>query len=220
MRKVPSRLHALSAAAALALAALIPRAAGAIGHVDSLLEIRNQGVVRQHWDLSCGAAALATLMTYQLGAPVTEREAALGMLQTTSPLLVRSRLGFSLLDLKRFAASRGFAAAGYAGLSVDELVAMAPVIAPIRVNGFGHFVVVRGERDGWLLIADPAFGNRTMSREAFAGVWPGSVGFVVFPPDRPRPPNRMAAPADLFLAPGGASLRATDASLRGWSRVR
>ena len=58
--------------------------------------------------------------------------------------LVRARRGFSLLDLKRFAASRGFEAAGYGDLTLDELVAMAPVVAPMRVFGFGHFVVVRG----------------------------------------------------------------------------
>jgi len=220
VRRVASRRHALSAVTALALAVLIPRAAGAVGHVESLLERRNQGVVRQHWDLSCGAAALATLMTYQLGAPVTEREAALGMLNQTSPILVRSRLGFTLLDLKRFAASRGFSAAGYAGLTVDELLEMAPAIAPIRANGFGHFVVVRGESGGRLLIADPAFGNRTMSRRSFERAWPGAIGFVVFPAGQPHPPNRMGAPTALVLAPGGASLRAAEANLRGWSRAR
>src|SRR5256885_8018269 len=81
--------------------------------VRSLAELRNDGVVRQKWDLSCGAAVVATLLTYQLGSPVTERQAALGMLRTGDARLVRARLGFSLLDLKHFAASRGFEAAGY-----------------------------------------------------------------------------------------------------------
>jgi predicted double-glycine peptidase len=97
---------------------------------------------------------------------------------------------------------------------------MAPAIAPIRVNGFGHFVVVRGEAGGRLLIADPAFGNRTMSRRAFERAWPGAIGFVVFPPGQPRPPNRMGAPPELFLAPGGASLRAAEANLRERLRTR
>jgi predicted double-glycine peptidase len=182
--------------------------------VRSLLELRDDKLVRQHWDLSCGAAAIATLMTYQLGDPVSERQAALGMLRTSNIRLVRARMGFSLLDLKRFAASRGFAAAGYANLSLDELVAMAPAVAPIRVYGFGHFVVVRGRRGDRLLLGDPAFGNRTMTVEAFSQAWTGRIGFVVYPPDNPHPPNRMGAPVDLFLAPTGAALRAADSMLR------
>jgi predicted double-glycine peptidase len=182
--------------------------------VRSLLELRDDRLVRQHWDLSCGAAAIATLMTYQLGDPVSERQAAVGMLRTGDARLVRARLGFSLLDLKRFAASRGFAAAGYAGLSLDELLAMAPAVAPIRVRGFGHFVVVRGRRGDRLLLGDPAFGNRTMSVEAFMQAWTSRIGFVVAPPDDPHPPNRMGAPLALFLTPSGPALRAADATLR------
>jgi predicted double-glycine peptidase len=39
--------------------------------VRSLMQLRNDRVVRQQWDLSCGAAVVATLLTYQLGAPVS-----------------------------------------------------------------------------------------------------------------------------------------------------
>jgi predicted double-glycine peptidase len=182
--------------------------------VRSMLELRDDKLVRQHWDLSCGAAAVATLMTYQLGAPVTEREAALSMLHASDVRLVRARLGFSLLDLKRFAASHGFAADGYGGLSLDELVAMAPAIAPIRLRGFGHFVVVRGRRGDRLLLGDPAFGNRTMSTQAFEQVWSSRIGFVLFPPGDPHPPNRMGAPPELFLSPSASAVRTAEADLR------
>lgn len=178
------------------------------------MDMRNEGVVRQHWDLSCGAAAIATLMTYQLGVPVAEREAALGMLRSGDARLVRARLGFSLLDLKRFAASRGFEAEGYAGLTLDELVAMAPVIAPIRVRGFPHFVVVRGRRgDRWLL-ADPAYGNRVMTEARFQQAWASRIGFVVHPQGDPHPVNRMGAPRELFPLAPGAALRAAEADVR------
>ena len=48
--------------------------------------------------LSCGAAALATVLTYSLNDPVSEHEAAKGMLKMTEPLKVKYRGGFSLLD--------------------------------------------------------------------------------------------------------------------------
>lgn len=182
--------------------------------VRSLLELRDDGLVRQHWDLSCGAAAVATLLTFQLGDPVSERQAAVGMLHMTSVRLVRARLGFSLLDLKRFAATRGFLAAGYGNLQFGELVAMAPAIAPIRVSGFGHFVVVRGLRQDRVLIADPAFGNRVMPVSEFLRAWTSRVGFTITRPGKPRAPNRMAFTAGLSISPDGAALRAAEADIR------
>ena len=63
------------------------------GAVQSLLERRNENVVRQNFDISCGAAALATILRYQHGETVTEREVALGLIDRTEylkrPELVR-----------------------------------------------------------------------------------------------------------------------------------
>lgn len=188
--------------------------------VRSLIELRDDRLVRQHWDLSCGAAVVATLLTYQLGAPASERDAALGMLRSGDARLVRARLGFSLLDVKRFAAARGFEAEGYGGLTLDELVAMAPVITPIRVFGFGHFVVVRGRQGDRLLLADPAFGNRTMTVGAFQAAWPSRIGLVILPEGQPHPPNRMGAPPELFLTPAASAVRSADANLRAAEAVR
>ena len=182
--------------------------------VRSLLELRDDRLVRQHWDLSCGAAAVATVLTFQLRDPVSERQAAVGMLHMGNVKLVRARLGFSLLDLKRFAATRGFLAAGYGNLELGDLIAMAPAIAPIRVGGFGHFVVVRGLAEDRLLIADPAFGNRVMRIPDFLRAWTSRVGFTVTRPGQPRPRNQMAGTARLPISPGGAALRAAETDIR------
>jgi predicted double-glycine peptidase len=204
----------------LALAiCVLPRSAGSAPFppdakpVRSLLQLRDDRLVRQQWDLSCGAAVVATLLTYQLGAPVTERQAALGMLRAGDARFVRARLGFSLLDLKRYAASRGFEASGYGDMTLDDLVAMAPVVAPTRVFGFGHFVIVRGRLGDRLLIGDPAFGNRTMTVDAFLEAWPSRIGFVIHPPGQPHPPNRMAG-RELFQVPLPDAVRTAEANVR------
>ncbi len=200
----------VAAAAALAAGCLAPAAQGRV--VRSMLEIRDEQVVRQQWDLSCGAAAIATVLTYQLNHPVSEREVALAMLRHTSPALVRQRLGFSLLDLKAYAATHGFAVAAYEQMSLDDLDPLAPAITPIRAHGLPHFVVYRGRRDGRVLIADPAFGNRTLSEDAFRAAWANGIGFIVFDPKNPHAPNRMGAPAELFLTP---ALQATRQAVGG-----
>ena len=150
------------------------------GPIRSLQEIRHEGVVIQKWDTSCGAAALATVLTYSLNDPVSEREVASGMLRMTEPLKVKHRGGFSYLDMKRFAELRGYKGQGYRELTLDSLLQLDGPIVPIVQYGNPHFVVVRGlDRRGRLKLADPSFGNRTMSVEDFTAVWRDRIGFVV-----------------------------------------
>ena len=176
--------------------------------VQSLLEIRQDKVVVQQWDLSCGAAALATILNYQHGDPVSERNIAIGMMgreeYIKNPAIVNYRQGFSLLDLKRFVDQRGYNGVGLGQLDFDDLVDFAPIIVPIATHGYQHFVVFRGVLKGRVLLADPAFGNRTLSRARFEKVWlplpeVGRVGFYVERSDNLIPPNQLQPNADEFL---------------------
>src|SRR5687767_5324544 len=112
--------------------------------VRSLREIRQENVVVQQWDTSCGAAALATLLIYQHGMQASEKTIAEAMLQRTDPLKVKVRGGFSLLDLKRYVDAQGLEGVGYMNLSLEDLLDMAPAIVPVEFRGYPHFVVVRG----------------------------------------------------------------------------
>src|SRR5207249_1354100 len=69
--------------------------------VRSLLEMRQENVIIQQWDNSCAAAALATVLTYDRGYPVTEEQVAHGLLRQTDALRVKDRGGFPLLDMER-----------------------------------------------------------------------------------------------------------------------
>ena len=146
--------------------------------VRSLLEMRQEGVIIQQWDISCGAAALATVLTYHLGYPISEPQVTRGMLRQTDPLRVKYRGGFSLLDMKRFAAQIGFDSDGYSGMTLEDLSVLAPTMIPIRVRGYNHFVVVRKVTEDHIDIADPGFGNYRMRQPSFAKAWHG-IGFEV-----------------------------------------
>jgi predicted double-glycine peptidase len=156
--------------------------------VRSLRELRQANVVRQQWDLSCGAAALSTLLTYHLDAPVSEAEIIRDILRRSDPVRIRAREGFSLLDLKRFANARGHAAEGYGNLKLRHLQRMAPALVPTRIGGYNHFVIFLGRVDDRVLLADPAFGNRTMPAERFMALWPLRIAFVVGSDLRRRSP--------------------------------
>ncbi|MGH6946703.1 MAG: C39 family peptidase [Kiloniellales bacterium] len=185
-----------------------PAFAGDRGPVKSLLEMRHEQVVIQQWDLSCGAAALATVLRYQHEDPVLERDVAKRLMRRSeylaNPLLVRARHGFSFNDLKDYVDARGYEGIGYGNLSIADLVEFAPVIVPVRFYGYNHFVVFRGLRAGRVLLADPAWGNRTLSLGKFSDAWLaygdiGKVGFVVARADGKQMANRMAPRDEDFM---------------------
>ena len=160
--------------------------------VTSFLELREKNVVLQEWDLSCGAAALTTLLRYQHGVDVTEKEVATELIgrkeYLENPELLKIKQGFSLLDLKRYVDKRGFLGEGYGGLTMENLIALAPVLIPINLDGYNHFVIFRGVAGKRVLVADPAWGNRVMKKDTFLQSWIdfddlGRVGFVVEPPE-------------------------------------
>ena len=135
--------------------------------VKSLLEMRHDRVTIQNWDLSCGAAALTTILNYAYDDPVSERDIAKALIArdryVDNPGLVRAREGFSLLDLKRYVDARGYRGIGYGKLKLDHLIERAPIIIPIRSNGYSHFVVFRGGQGNRILLAEPhpfSFGLR------------------------------------------------------------
>lgn len=159
------------------------RAQGASKNIRSLKEIRGEGVVRQKWDMSCGAAALSTLLTYDFKDNTPESAIVVWILHRVDPVRVRARGGFSLLDLKRFAQARGYSAEGFSGMSIEELATQkTSVIVPIRLKGFDHFIVVRQISDGRVIVADPGFGNLTMKVDRFQSLWKEGIAFIVHPP--------------------------------------
>jgi predicted double-glycine peptidase len=178
--------------------------------VRSLLEMRRENVVIQNFDLSCGAAALATLLRYEFGESVTEKEVAHGLMRrgeyVENPKLVQIREGFSLLDLKRYVQARGYKGLGFGQFEFNDLIERAPVMVPVNALGYNHFVIFRGVKGNRVLLADPAWGNRTMTIDKFQRMWLdygdpiGHVGFTVERADGREPPNRMRPKLSEFVA--------------------
>jgi uncharacterized protein len=157
---------------------------GAPARFQSLKEIRHKGVVMQRWETSCAAAALATVLTFGFQDPVSERHAVVKMLEKTEAAKVKARGGFSLLDMKRFVEDRGYGGEAYQSLSFEDLKLFAAPIVPISVHGNNHYVVVNAINEHRVLLADPAFGNRSMSLAQFKEVWLDGLAFVVVPKPR------------------------------------
>lgn len=149
--------------------------------------LRDQDVVRQERDFSCGLAALATLLTYYFERPVSEAKLlarldipdAGALADTIAARTVhaaeRARLqtlqekGVSLAILAGLARDHGLHAQGVR-LRPDDLARLSmPAIAYIEPGGEPHFTLIRGvDSRGSVQVADPAWGNRRFSGPDFA----------------------------------------------------
>ncbi|MGD9857141.1 MAG: C39 family peptidase, partial [Planctomycetaceae bacterium] len=114
------------------------------------MEIRNHNIVMQQRDYSCGAAALATLLRYHWGDPVTETQVLQEVVKMLTQEEMKDRIekGLSLTDLRKVSVRMGYQAT-IGKLSFDKLKdSKVPLVVGLVVNKFDHFVVYRGT-DGY-----------------------------------------------------------------------
>lgn len=151
--------------------------------VQSFQEQKYQATIAQEHDFSCGSAALATLLTYNYGIPVTETAVFNDMIINGNKKVI-SESGFSLLDIKNYLTRHGLESNGYrAPLSKLEEVRL-PAIVLLNVRGYLHFVVLEGVEDGRVLLADPANGMRSEPLGVFESQWSGIFFLILSHVDR------------------------------------
>lgn len=132
-------------------------------------------IFRQQYDYSCGSAALASLLTFHYSDPVNEREVFTGMFSVADADKIR-REGFSMLDMKRYLEARGYRADGFRmPLEAIRDRVRLPVIVLLNVDGFRHFVVVKGISETEVLVGDPARGLKIYPRDRFKAHWDGAA---------------------------------------------
>jgi hypothetical protein len=157
--------------------------------VVSWYDLQRAHVVMQRRDYSCGAAALATLITYYWGDPVSEEYflQEIARLLTPEELQERVANGLALTDLRRAAVEAGYEAT-MGTLSFDQLAdSRAPVIVGIITHNLPHFVVYRGTDGEYVYLADPARGNVRVLVCEFVNQWQQNAILVVAKPDTPVP---------------------------------
>ena len=146
--------------------------------VTSLKEARFKATTRQQYDFSCGSAAVATLLTHHYGYPVTEQAVFEEMFARGDQTKIRKE-GFSMLDMKAYLNAHQFQADGFELPLAKLIESSLPAIVLISDNGYFHFVVVKGLRDGRILIGDPSSGTRAVSRANFETLWVNKLLFVI-----------------------------------------
>ncbi len=175
--------------------------------VATFSERKFETVVRQQFDFSCGSAALATLLTHHYGRPTTETDAFTRMWEVGDKERIK-KLGFSLLEMKKYLEDEGLRADGFR-LTLDRVEEIGvPGIALIEVRGYRHFVVIKGMDDRRVIVGDPSAGVVSRSRKEFEKHWDGVILFVRSDVKRGKAGFNMAA--DWSVSPTGPGHRAMD----------
>lgn len=143
----------------------------------SLQELKFKRTIQQQYDFSCGSAAVATLLTHHYNMPTNETDVFKEMWDGGDQAKIRQQ-GFSMLDMQKFLERRGLRSNGFRA-DIDRLFkAKVPGIVLLNVNGYMHFVVIKGVEGSRILMSDPSIGTKVMNREEFEQAW-NHILFVV-----------------------------------------
>ncbi len=146
--------------------------------VNSFENRRFDSVMRQQYDFSCGSAAVASLLSFHYEDQVTEHDVFIEMLALADEKKVRQE-GFSMLDMKRYLEARGYQADGFRmPLSGLKEKVRLPMIVLLNIDGFRHFVLIKGISDEEVLVGDPARGLKVYSYAQFSEYWNGTA-FII-----------------------------------------
>lgn len=144
-------------------------------------EINFEHIVAQQFDYSCGSAALATILRYQLGEQFSETQVIQGLFRYGDKEQVEKKRAFSLLDMKKFVEVLGYNGVGYRADINDLEDLNMPCILPIELYGYRHFTVFKDIYKGHVFLADPYRGNTSYPLTEFEKIWHQNVIFVVYP---------------------------------------
>ncbi|MCX2683898.1 cysteine peptidase family C39 domain-containing protein [Campylobacter sp. MIT 21-1685] len=136
--------------------------------VKSYQELKNQRVVRQNYEESCGAASLATMINLIDKQSFNEFD----ILKTMSEKELYTDM-VSFADLEEAVKKLGFQGNSY--LINKEILNKLPNI-PLLVKieddpRFPHFVVIINHKGNYIQIFDPSYGEYISSKRVFYNIW-------------------------------------------------
>lgn len=131
--------------------------------VRSWKSLRDDRIVKQDLDHSCGAASLATLLGQFYGKHLSE--------ETLLRAMDKGDDRASFDDMAKALPRFGFKAQGFAANWEQLAQLRVPVIVYLKYRKDDHFSVLRGIDANTVWLADPSQGNRTFSKEQFLEMW-------------------------------------------------
>ncbi|ECR3478671.1 peptidase C39 [Campylobacter coli] len=156
--------------------------------VKSYQEIKNERVIRQTYEESCGASSLATLINILDNQNFNE----LKLLETMSGQQLYTDM-VSFADLSDAVKKLGFQSNSYQinRENLDKLVNI-PMLVKIEDDPrFPHFVIIINHKGNYLQVLDPSHGEYISSKSQFFSIWDrynkGGYALIVAPKKELKP---------------------------------
>lgn len=129
----------------------------------SWVEQRDQGVVKQQRDYSCGAAAVATLLTHHWGREVSESDVLNAWLAQFSQAELSLQAfvdeGFSLWHIAMLGEPLGYSARGLEVPLASLALLKQPLLIYVEPFGQPHFTLVTEGSELGVWLSDPSWGR-------------------------------------------------------------
>lgn len=148
---------------------------------------REENIVMQKYDFSCGIASLMTLFQYHFGGDVLdERKVLAGFLVGLSEERRKDVVenGLSVLDLKSLSVGLGYKVFAVTLKKESLLNLDRPILVYLENPDYKHFSVLRGVKNATVFLSDSSTGNTRMSVPVFLKMWKGRVAIFLDAPQR------------------------------------
>lgn len=167
--------------------------------VKSYQELKNERVVRQNYEESCGASSLATLINILDDKKLSE----LDLLKTMEGQELYTDM-VSFADLSEMVKKLGYESRSYKINKevLDKLINI-PILVKIEDDPrFPHFVVIINHKGSYLQVLDPSHGEYISSKSQFFSVWDryNQGGFaLIIAPKKQLQPFKLNVPKALHF---------------------
>ena len=153
-------------------------------------ESRFRNMIPQQYEMSCGAASLASLLNLYGAKPIGEEEVMqhLTILVSAADRDKTLENGFSLLDLKRVTQKYGLDLKA-ARINRDQLTRFnSPAILQLKTRFGYHFVLWHGYLNGRHWVGDPSRGEMWLNDGELENEWTGIAAWGFKSEGQPLPP--------------------------------
>ena len=160
---------------------------GSIDSIRSWKDLRDESIIKQNWDYSCGSAATSTILNSFYGENLSEGDIL------TEVIKLGGDGTASFYDLRQAVKKFGYKGIGIS-LGFEKLKFLTiPVIVYLNYKDNDHFSVIRGvSEEGIVWLADSSWGNRKLSEYQFKKMWEVSdndlkgKALLIIPEDRTK----------------------------------
>lgn len=166
-----------------------------VNTIDPPADIANHQLIPFKDDLSCGSAALASILKFTFDLDVSEQNVIKGLMTYGDKETIEKEEAFSFYDMKYFLAAIGYAGTGYiiegpispAQFREDGFHAIRNrAIIPVAIDGYSHLAVYRSFDRQYVYLGSPLYGNICMSFEDLRRVIIKNSIFIVDKPAEPQ----------------------------------